>query len=327
MNKKFKKIVLIFNLFIFLIISLLLSNRFFLIKNLKAQTIPLIINTPIPTSPNLGSTNPVPFSQTVDFPLPTFTPMPTAIPTPTIYDPYKLTEFLKFDSGCGDLNKSCCFKFSNNLTDGLIIALFRNHLAPFLATYSLVNFLSIFSALDTVIFIIDRVFSVVNSILFFGLSQLFPFLNDIYEINVNGFCKIGFPSHPNDMSKCVCMNEKDQSTFKMCNLLSREDEIERCFNDCMKDGKGVWTAFGCFSSDFSSLIRERVFKFGIGLAGFFSIICIIYASFLIQTSSGSPDKIKKAQEILTSCITGLILIIFSVFILRLIGYDILGIKF
>ena len=37
------------------------------------------------------------------------------------------------------------------------------------------------------------------------------------------------------------------------------------------------------------------------------------------------EKIKKAQDLLTSCIMGLMLIIFAVFILRLVGVNILRI--
>ena len=54
-------------------------------------------------------------------------------------------------------------------------------------------------------------------------------------------------------------------------------------------------------------------------------MCIIYSAYLIQFSRGNPERIKKAREYLTSCIMGLLLIIFSIFILRLIGVDILRI--
>ena len=52
---------------------------------------------------------------------------------------------------------------------------------------------------------------------------------------------------------------------------------------------------------------------------------IISASFMIITSSGNPDRLKAGQELLTSAIMGLIMIIFSVFVLRVIGVDILKI--
>jgi len=46
---------------------------------------------------------------------------------------------------------------------------------------------------------------------------------------------------------------------------------------------------------------------------------------MILVSSGNPDKIQAGKELITAAIAGLLLIIFAVFILRLIGKDILGI--
>jgi hypothetical protein len=65
--------------------------------------------------------------------------------------------------------------------------------------------------------------------------------------------------------------------------------------------------------------------FGVGLAGIAAFLCIIYAAFILQTSRGNPERIKKAREYLTNCIIGLLIIIFAVFVLRLIGVDILQI--
>ena len=51
---------------------------------------------------------------------------------------------------------------------------------------------------------------------------------------------------------------------------------------------------------------------------------MLYAGFMIMTAQGSPERMKAGQELLTSAIAGLILLIFSVFILNFIGVDILG---
>ena len=45
---------------------------------------------------------------------------------------------------------------------------------------------------------------------------------------------------------------------------------------------------------------------------------------MVMTSQGVPDRLKAGQELLTSAISGLIMLIFSVFILKFIGVDILG---
>jgi len=42
-----------------------------------------------------------------------------------------------------------------------------------------------------------------------------------------------------------------------------------------------------------------------------------------MSSSGNPDRLKAGQELMTSAIAGIIMLIFSVFILRVIGVDIL----
>lgn len=44
-----------------------------------------------------------------------------------------------------------------------------------------------------------------------------------------------------------------------------------------------------------------------------------------MTSSGDPNKLKAGQELLTAAISGIIMLIFSVFILKVIGVDILKI--
>lgn len=91
-----------------------------------------------------------------------------------------------------------------------------------------------------------------------------------------------------------------------------------------KDG-GVWTGIGCVKTSLKEFVQETVLGLGIGIAGAMALICIIFASIQMQLSRGTPEKIKKAQELLTSCIMGLIVIIFSVFLLRIIGVNILRI--
>lgn len=107
----------------------------------------------------------------------------------------------------------------------------------------------------------------------------------------------------------------------ICEQLSDSKHIEDC-KICMDEGK-IWSAIGCLPTDISGLVRDYIFKYGIGIAGGISFLYFLYGCFLIITSSGNPEKIEEAKQIIVSALSGLILIIFSVFILEVIGVDIL----
>jgi hypothetical protein len=102
------------------------------------------------------------------------------------------------------------------------------------------------------------------------------------------------------------------------------EDLAKCL-ECSEDNGGLYTGLGCIPTTFSSFVSNFLLGFGISLGGGISLMCIIYSAFMIQTSRGNADKIQHAQEQLTACITGLMLIIFSIFILRVIGVDILKI--
>jgi len=121
---------------------------------------------------------------------------------------------------------------------------------------------------------------------------------------------------------CVCKIAPATTKVLCDKYLANSKDYRSCVT-CAD--KGVWTSIGCVKNDLNSFIGETVFGTGIGLAGGLSLLCIIYAAFMMQSSEGNPEKLKKAQEMITSCIMGLMLIIFSVFILRLIGVSILKI--
>jgi len=86
----------------------------------------------------------------------------------------------------------------------------------------------------------------------------------------------------------------------------------------------TWTALGCIPTDPGQFI-SWLLPAAIGIAGGLAFLLIIYGAFTILTSSGNPEKLNSGKEILISALAGLLLIIFSVFILKLIGVDILGI--
>ena len=87
---------------------------------------------------------------------------------------------------------------------------------------------------------------------------------------------------------------------------------------------GIDTALGCIPVEDTNAFMGWVLGWAVGVGGGIAFLLIVYASFMIITSQGAPERLKAGQELLTSAISGLIMLVFSVFILKFIGVDILG---
>ncbi len=90
-------------------------------------------------------------------------------------------------------------------------------------------------------------------------------------------------------------------------------------------GTGINTAIGCIPIGSANELIGFILRWGIGIGGGIAFLLMLYAGFIIMTSTGNPERLKGGQQLLTSAIAGLIMLIFSVFILRLIGINILQI--
>lgn len=158
-------------------------------------------------------------------------------------------------------------------------------------------------------------------------------LQEIQKDLHNEPCIVGIPQGTG--SNCICKEDPNATISAnpidrlrtMCSTyLNTSKELTNCLACVMQKG-GMYTGMGCIPLNVQEFIGTFIFSWGLGFAGGIALLCVIYSAFRMQTSMGNPEAIKKAQENLTACITGLILIIFSVFILRLIGVSILKIPF
>ncbi len=84
------------------------------------------------------------------------------------------------------------------------------------------------------------------------------------------------------------------------------------------------TAIGCIPVSDTNSFMGWILGWAVGVGGGIAFLLIVYSSFMVMTSQGDPTRLKAGQELLTSAISGLIMLIFSVFILKFIGVDILG---
>lgn len=117
-------------------------------------------------------------------------------------------------------------------------------------------------------------------------------------------------------------------TFLMLfNLLSFNVFASKDLSDpTCNGGLGINSAIGCIPVSDTNSFMGWILGWAVGVGGGIAFLLIVYASFMVMTSQGDPTRLKAGQELLTSAISGLILLIFSVFILKFIGVDILGLS-
>lgn len=88
----------------------------------------------------------------------------------------------------------------------------------------------------------------------------------------------------------------------------------------------IETAIGCISTkaDASGGFFSSIIRIAVGLGGGLALVLMLYGVFIVTTSAGIPDKLKEGGEIITSAVAGLVFVLLSVFLLNLIGINILG---
>ncbi len=86
----------------------------------------------------------------------------------------------------------------------------------------------------------------------------------------------------------------------------------------------TYTALGCVDNNPSGFV-QWILKNIIGLAGGIAFLLILYGGFQVLTSGGNPEKLNEGKDIIIAAMTGILLIVFSVVLLKIIGLDILQI--
>lgn len=146
----------------------------------------------------------------------------------------------------------------------------------------------------------------------------------------NKFCVFSDGTVTNDFANCG--NSKCCTSSNECTQKQNTQPVQQSTNSaatsptCEVDGKkGISTALGCLPFEDPDKLAVLFLRIGLGIGGGIAFLMIIFAGFIISTSSGDPKRLNSGKELLGAAIGGLILLIFSVFILRLLGVNILGI--
>lgn len=87
----------------------------------------------------------------------------------------------------------------------------------------------------------------------------------------------------------------------------------------------IYTAIGCIPVHDSFALAEFFLRWGVGIAGGFALILIVFSGYLVMTAQGIPQRLQAGKELLTATVAGLVLLLFSVYILQFIGFELFGI--
>lgn len=93
---------------------------------------------------------------------------------------------------------------------------------------------------------------------------------------------------------------------------------------CDLNAGQVDTAIGCVDASSGGFVTS-FFNIGIGVGSMIAFLLILFGALQMMTSAGNPEKLNGGKETVTAAITGLLFILFSIFLLRIIGVNILGI--
>ncbi len=153
-----------------------------------------------------------------------------------------------------------------------------------------------------------------------GVYQVF-----LYEHNVSGEYQVACPPASFRVSYgggTPGEGFQSPAAARICDNIEPVSRQNACLL-CFFDNKGIWTALGCLPTDPLGLVKA-FFPYLLGLGGLSAFLLIVFSGIKILTSAGNPEAIQGAKETITSAVTGLLFVILSLFLLRLIGVEILG---
>lgn len=86
--------------------------------------------------------------------------------------------------------------------------------------------------------------------------------------------------------------------------------------------QAIDTALGCLSADTKGFTGQLL-TFLAGTTGAIALVIMLAATIQIMTGGDNAEQVKKGKELFTGAVTGLLFIIFSVTLLKIIAGDII----
>lgn len=141
--------------------------------------------------------------------------------------------------------------------------------------------------------------------------------------NASGGCRLGY-TLCGDNATC-CQNPYSCSVLPPGVPTPIPPGAPTTNKTCNDGPQNINTALGPINVCDVNSLTGSILKLGIGIGGGIAFIIMLAAVFMIMTSAGDPKRLQAGQELITSALMGLLLIIFSVFLLQFIGVQVLDI--
>lgn len=137
-------------------------------------------------------------------------------------------------------------------------------------------------------------------------------------IDLEGRCSINKCNYGYSLGEPYCL-----WPMHCCNILPGSGSSY--FGEEICKGKGINTAIGCLLVENTNDTSEFLLKWAVGVGAGIAFLLMVFGGIMMITGSGNPKRIQAGKELFAGAASGLLLIIASVFILRIVGVEILGI--
>lgn len=128
-----------------------------------------------------------------------------------------------------------------------------------------------------------------------------------------------------ELQKCDCQPAGSAAPIVCIGTCIPDPNDPHCNPGTGTKADGIRTALGCIpannTNNFIAWILSKVVFIASGIA----FLLMAFGAFQVITSAGDPKKAQAGKELITSALSGLLFIILSIFLLKLIGVDILRI--
>jgi hypothetical protein len=108
--------------------------------------------------------------------------------------------------------------------------------------------------------------------------------------------------------------------YKLTQFLPHVSKAYAADDGCLE------TAIGCIPTNMEGIVGV-ILNYATIIGGMIAVVMLAVGGFGLMTSAGDPEKLMNARETINNALMGLALIVLSVFILELVGVDILGIGY